>query len=547
MSTYGLLSLGTSGMAAAQAQLQTTGHNIANASVEGYSRQKAMLSTTAGQYSGSGYIGRGVTVQTVTREVSSFLTDKAAQTQASAAADQSRQTMLEQLQSSFGTGENGIGYATSNLFNAWSDLASNPGDSSARQVVLARADDLASMVRNTSDQLDTLQSSVNDEVKTKVSSVNEMAKQVAALNQQIAGYQGQGQTPNDLFDQRDQLVSQISQQVQVTRLEQKDGSMSLFVGGGQSLVLGANAYQLTAHPDTNDQSHIAIGVKIASSERPLGADALGGGALQGLLKFQNDDLSAVRSQLDTLAGSIASQVNQQQSLGVRADGQTGTALFSVSAKQPAGSMRTLLSQPADLAVASPVSVSAAQANTGTAKVASFSFSSTDTMPSKPMTLAFTDNNGAYTIQDASGTVAASGTWSAGQPIKQFGFELQLSGVPKKNDVLTLAKTVDPASNNGNALAMAGLANQANTAGATYTDAYASTLSDIGVRVQGATSAASVSSTVAAKAKEELSSRTGVNLDEEAARLIQYQQSYQAAAKVLQVAQKVFDTLLSLGS
>lgn len=150
--------------------------------------------------------------------------------------------------------------------------------------------------------------------------------------------------------------------------------------------------------------------------------------------------------------------------------------------------------------------------------------------------------------------SGTGSWSAGQPIALNGFALNLSGVPAAGDVFTVAQTAFAAANNGNALAFAALRDAALVGrvasgsggfagGAGFTDAWSQAMADIGVRTQGALTASSISTEVAASAKTELSARSGVNLDEEAARLMQYQQGYQAAAKVLQVAQTLFDTLL----
>ena len=175
------------------------------------------------------------------------------------------------------------------------------------------------------------------------------------------------------------------------------------------------------------------------------------------------------------------------------------------------------------------------------------------------TVTFTSGSGAYNWELRDRTTNAlvssgTGTWVAGQPIALNGFELNLAGVPANGDVFTVAQTPFPASNNGNALALAGLrdamlvgrvGNGAGglTGGMNVTDAWAAAMADIGVRAQGAMTASSISTQVAAAAKEAWSSRSGVNLDEEAAKLMFYQQGYQAAAKVLQVAQTLFDTLL----
>jgi flagellar hook-associated protein 1 FlgK len=226
------------------------------------------------------------------------------------------------------------------------------------------------------------------------------------------------------------------------------------------------------------------------------------------------------------------------------------------------SIRTIasaLSDPNGIAAASPVTATVAATNTGTAAIASLTATSPSLNPNLTATVTFTDDLGDYSwsLVDTTGalpTTTGTGTWTAGQPIALNGFALQLSGVPKNGDVLTVAKTTVPAGNNGNANALLALRdativgqNAAGTGGANVTDAYASTLAAIGVRVQSASLAASQSAAVASDAKTAVANSSGVNLDEEAARLMQFQQSYQAAAKILQVAQTVFDSLLQASS
>jgi flagellar hook-associated protein 1 FlgK len=225
----------------------------------------------------------------------------------------------------------------------------------------------------------------------------------------------------------------------------------------------------------------------------------------------------------------------------------------------ASSMARVLDDPRGLAAASPVTATAGSANTGTAGVASLTVVSPTVDPNQTATITFTSGAGAYNweLRDrVSNALLSSGTgaWTAGQPIALNGFELQLSGVPAAGDVFSVAQTAFPASNNGNALAMTALRDAmlvgrvgngsgGLTGGTNVTDAWAQAMADIGVRTQGATTASAISTQLADSAKQALSSRSGVNLDEEAANLMLYQQGYQAAAKVLQVAQALFDTLL----
>jgi flagellar hook-associated protein 1 FlgK len=230
--------------------------------------------------------------------------------------------------------------------------------------------------------------------------------------------------------------------------------------------------------------------------------------------------------------------------------------------QPVGratqGMRRVLDDPKAIAAASPVTASSSATNTGTANVASLTVVNPTVNPQNTATISFTSSTGDYSwqlVDSTTNAVVANGTgiWTPGTPIALNGFELQLNGVPANGDSFTVSKTQYPAVNNGNALAMAAFRDKplvgrtqsagGVTGGITLSEGYATAMADVGVRVQSATTAHDTSSHVAAAAEQQRAQVAGVNLDEEAAKLIQFQQSYQAAAKVLQVAQTLFDTLL----
>ena len=656
MSANALMSLGIRAMNANYAALQATGHNIANANTEGYSRQSVVLETNGGQFTGAGFFGKGVNVATVQRAHSEFLTREAATSKSVAAADEARSAQLTQLEKVFPLGEAGLGYAASQMFNALVDVANKPSDTSSRQVVLARAGEFASKLATAGGQIETLQRGVTEELKASVTQANMLATRVAELNQRIASATGSGQTPNDLLDQRDQAISELSAYVQVTRIDAGDGTVSLFVGGGQKRVLAGQATPLVTVPDSYDATKLQLGVNDSGSLRMLSQELLTGGSIAGLMRFQNEDLVAARNQLGQLAAAVAGSVNRQQALGLDgsqppgsgapllavgaprvlpASGNSGGGNVSISVAEPtelqasdyelladpslpAGSytltrlsdgstqtvsngsvvdgMRITIGAPAPaandrfllqpvamaavsaslamentrgLAAASPVAATFDVDNIGTASVSALSATAVNGAAAPlTATLTFTDDVGSYSweLRDAGNALVRSGTgsWSAGNPIRsdawtpatpaqRYDWALELNGVPRSGDVLTVGATPFPASDNGNARAMmalgeAGLVGQRTVGGtvvpgASVTDAYANMLAEIGVRVQGAELAAQQSATIADQADADLQSKVGVNLDEEAARLIQFQQSYQAAAKMLQVAQSLFDTLL----
>ena len=637
-----LMSIGKTAMFASYAALQTTSNNIANANTPGYSRQQTQLADAAGQFTGSGFFGKGVDVTSVTRAYDKYLTNQAVSASSTASADAARLDKLTQLESVFPTGDSGLGSASGAFINAFVDLSNNPSDSSARQVVLSKAQDLASRFSAASDQLASLQTGVTQDVKTQVDSLNSLAKQVATLNSQIANLKGSNQPPNQLLDQRDQLISKIADIVNVTTVAADDGSVGVFVGGGQSLVLGSNANTVKAVPDTFDPSKVMLTMVEGSATRQIPPDSLVGGSLAGLMKFQNEDLTSANNLLGQMATAISGAVNEQQALGLdlgqpasagapifsvgapralAASGNTGTAVLSVTVSdsskvqasdysmsfdgtnysltrnvdnttaggpytaaqlatgvqvdgvtiqltggaaasgdrfllQPvataAQSMKSVLASTKGIAAASPFTGSVGVDNKGTATVDSLTAVSPSYNGALSADITFTSAAGAYSWSLSDGSTG-TGTWTAGTPISLNGFELNLSGVPANGDTISVVPTVSTSSNNGNALGFAklgttGIVSQNGAGGGTangisITDAYASALASIGVRVQGGKTAATLSAAVSTQAETARANQAGVNLDEEAARLIQYQQSYQAAAKVLQAAQAVFDTLL----
>ena len=640
MGTSNLMSIGMRAMVANFAALQTTGHNIANANVQGYSRQQVELESAGGQFTGAGFFGKGVDVATITRSHNAFLTREAAAAQSQSAGDLARLEQLTRLEQLFPPGEQGLGYASGQLLNAMVDLASRPQDSSTREVVLARAQEVASRFATTGAQLDALQDGVTQDLRNGIATVNQLSSRIALVNDQISRASGSGQPANDLLDQRDQLISELSSYLPVTAIPADDGTLGVFMASGQRLVLGRSATQLVMVPDAYDISRQAVGIIDNGVTRALPPALVGTGSLGGVLRFQNEDLASARNQLGQLATALSTRLNEQQAFGLdlRTPPGSGAPLFAVGAPialpaatngrdgagnflasvtvavtnasqlraseyelrsdpanagqylvtrlsdgvqrsiasgttldgmaitvgvpapaagdrfllQPltraANEMRRVLADPRGLAAASPLEAVRGIGNTGTASVGSLSVVSASVNPQNTATIAFTNASGAYAweLRDrTSNALVSSGTgnWTAGAPISLNGFELQLEGVPASGDSFAVAQTAHPQANNGNALALVALRDERMVDGQNITDAYASVMAGIGVQVQSARVAADISQGVAASAESRRASQTGVSLDEEAARLLQFQQSYQAAAKVLQVAQSVFDTLL----
>src|ERR1700761_5205388 len=316
MSSSALMSIGQRAMFANYASMQTTGHNIANAQTPGYSRQTVELATSGGQNTGAGFVGKGVDVVTVQRANDAFLTTQAQTASSMAAMDDARSQNLQQLETVFPPGDNGMGKAVGDFMNSYVDLANSPADSSARQVILSDAAEVADRFSTAGQQLDRLQNGVTSDLKNSVAQVNQMAAQVAQLNGDIAALRGTSSAPNDLLDQRDELVKQIGNLVKVTTVNADDGTVGVFIAGGQRLVLGSEAQQLAVTPDPANTSRSAISISDSGQLHELSTDLLVGGSISGLMQYQNQDLVSARNQLGQMAAAVSARVNQVQHYGI---------------------------------------------------------------------------------------------------------------------------------------------------------------------------------------------------------------------------------------
>ena len=648
-----LLNVGTRALQANQVALQTTGNNIANVNTPGYSRQSVVLQSVAGQYTGGGYVGKGVDVQTILRNHNEFLTRQSALSSSVAASDTTQLDQLTQLENIFQGGATGLGASVSNMLNSFSDIATAPTDLTARTVALTGADEMASRFRAASTSLSDMKQGVQSQLTDSVAAVNSLAGRIAAANDQIARAQGSGQPPNDLLDQRDQLIKDLNQYVQTTNIPADDGSVGIFLAGSQPLVLGNTASPVSLGTDAfNDPAKTKLTTK---SGVVLDESMLGGGQIAGLLKFQNTDLANATNLLGRMALAIGTAMNDQNKLGIDLNGAPGGNVFNVSAlpdglkastnqgsatlqvaiqappnsgttklqasnyevsftgatagsitrlsdgvitpfsaspisidglnitasgtaaagdrflitpfSSVSATLTTAFSSPAALAMASPVAASAGISNTGTLAVATLSAQTIAKPTSDQYSISFNVVAGSPTTYSVTNTTtgtlvtpalpAAQPIYVPGQAIvyapitspATAGWSLTLTGAAMAGDTFTVggSATVQPNANShlnsGNAEAMMALRDVKMFDGAALTDGYASAMAEIGVRVQSATSTAAVSKSIYTNIESARAGVAGVNLDEEAAKLMQYQQAYQASAKMLQIAQNVFDTMM----
>ncbi|HEY0269191.1 MAG TPA: flagellar hook-associated protein FlgK, partial [Methyloradius sp.] len=244
MATSNILSIGQSALSAAQAGISTTGHNIANASTPGYSRQIVIQGSAGAQNFGYGYVGQGTQVTTVQRIFNNLLASQISTSQSSYNQINTYATQMSQIDNMLADSTAGVSPALQNFFNTAQTLSANPSDASARQAYLSASQALASRFQSVGNQLNSINDSVNSQISSSITTINSYTSQIANLNDMITKAQNlTGQPPNDLLDQRDQLVSDLSKEIKVTVVNQQ-GSYNVFVGNGQPMVVGGDTYKL---------------------------------------------------------------------------------------------------------------------------------------------------------------------------------------------------------------------------------------------------------------------------------------------------------------
>ena len=620
----GILSTGNSAMLAAYTQLQVTSHNIANANTPGYTRQEAQLASAGANFTGSGYIGRGVELTAVKRNYNEYLTREVRQTQAQASGDSVRATEMSRIDRLFANSNQGLGAAIDDLAVAWGDVVSRPFDNSARSTVLARAQTLSQRVAGIDQQLEQSSQDVNARLLQSARAINPTLEKLAKLNDQLAAVGANQQSPNDLLDARDQMVAQINKTVRATAYENPDGTINLFSQGGDVLVLGNQAAKFGVQTDPLTGSP-GITLSINGTTTIQTTASLGGGELSGLMQFRDDDLAQVRARLGQMVGSLASAINDIQTTGTDANGNTASPLFASGSPQvrssainagnasfgvsvtdgkalapsdyeitfsggvysvkrltdglttnyaalpaqfdglnvthisgspangdrfllKAGSaftsgFKSLLTQPSQLAAGMAMTAVPSSTNGGDVAASAFSVQSTGANLTAPVTLTFTSSSSFDVAGTGTGNPSGQ-AYGAGTTLSFNGWTATLNGTPKAGDVITISPVAQPSADNRNAQRMLAAFNQSNSNGTSFTGSYADLVGDVGIKARSANDSKTLSSGLLLNAQAAQSEASGVNLDEEAAKLIQFQQAYQAAAKLISTGQQMFESLMS---
>lgn len=571
-----MLNIGTSALITTQASLSTTSHNISNANTEGYNRQRVQQGTQIANFEGSSYIGSGTKVDSVERIFDQFLADQVRIFTSQEKQFDTFTTFARQVDDLLGSPELSLSSGLQGFFDSIQDVADDPTSIPARQVMLTQADTLANRFNILDTQLNSFNEQVNVNLQTAVNEVNALAKGIAELNQVLIETSGSSATPpNDLLDQRDQLINQLSSYISVSTNPQSNGAINVFIGNGQGLVVGQSDIALSVVFDPLDSSRSEVGYG------PSGINVsaqLTGGSIGGLLTVRQDVINPARAEIDALAVGMIDSLNAQHKVGLTIDGNAGGNFFEPSDAllQDAGSIRLAITNPRDIAIALPVLTATNVNNIGTAalEIKKVDGSDPSFTPLNPLIsdLVFSFDSSlippGYTVSYAGETATidynsatengktfdlSALTFTGAPPPTAPPLTITLSGVPSNTDNFTVSNSTnggfDSVGDNRNGLALGELQlsktlNQVNgNATRSFGDAYGMLVANVATRTNQSDVGQQTQKALLDQTSLRYESTSGVNLDEEAANLIKFQQAYQAASQIITVSNTIFDALI----
>lgn len=316
------LNTALSSMLAQQGAIDTTTNNIANVDTPGYSQQVANLEEAPTIQEGDLTYGTGVQIASVTSLRDAVLdvrinqeTAQQGQLNAFIGAGQQVQALFNE------TSGTGLQSSLTAFFNSFSELSSNPSDSTTRQNVLTAAQNLTEAFNQTSNNLSTLQTNADLSVQQSVSQIDSLTSQIAQVNQEVVEAQENGQNPGPAEDQRQQLINQLSNYIGVSETDAGDGSLTLSTANGSALVVGSQSFNLTTQTNANGfQDVYSNGQDITSQ--------ISGGSLAGNIQIRDQEIPALQNSLDTLAYNLTTAVNQQNEAGYDLNGNPGGDIFT---------------------------------------------------------------------------------------------------------------------------------------------------------------------------------------------------------------------------
>lgn len=522
--------------------------NVAGVNTEGYVRRTVSLSPGTLLESGSGSQGGREDTVVIRRQVDEFLVDQARVTGSNAERARIVAEKAGQLKGLLSADSASLQDSLVSLRDGFDGLASQPTSAYARDTLMSRLESTISRLHDLDDRIRLYEGEIDSRISSEVDTLNALTKQVADLNRKIASGSVENSSANStLLDMRDRAVDRIAQKVSVRVLPGINGALSVSTKSGVSLVDGLDSATLTTIPDPYQRDRLMVALVTDSKINEI-SDQFGGGTIGGLLETRSTLIDPSRNQLGRVAAGLAMLLNDQNKQGVTPTGAAGTNIVTIGG---------------------PL-VMARSGNTGTATI-NASIDDVKKLTAGDYLVERSGTNWVVRRSDTLEAVTTTGAGTAASPIKFEGLALVISGTPANADRFLIRPTRDAVTGlaltttNSQAVAAAKAGSGAGSGDNTNALAMARLFDDnvfddsqrslrgiaerLTGRVAGIADSCATSAEVQTLAAEEAQSAranmSSVNLDEEAAELLRFQQAYQAAAQVMRMSNQLFDSLLTI--
>jgi flagellar hook-associated protein 1 len=578
MSLNSALNIGRSALTASQIGLQVAGNNLANASTPGYSRQSAFFSPGSSQYVSNGVaIGRGVMTDSVRRQVDAAIQSRLFNSLSTESAAFQRSSIYTGVESAIGElTDNDISSGLSAFFNTWSERA-NLTESSAS--VVQEGDRLASLVRRQRSSLAQLRDQVDGQIGASVSQADALMSRIAGLNTQVASAEATGAEASTLRDQRDQAIADLAKIMDVSVVDNGPQGLTVLIGSEPVVVAGTSRGLEMTRENAADGT---VAVIVRTKDRPTQV-APREGELGAMLQERTRAVDDATEALDRLASRLIFNVNKLHSTGRNRAGLTTTtgslamglsdrtlALndpanqtmarlpfeptnggFTVTVRQPNSEQTQTVRIPVDLDGINAAGLPGTGDDTSLDDIRAAldgvdGLSATITADGKLKVDA--DAGVEFSFEEDSSSVLAVlgvNAYFTGTDATDIAMREDLVSSP---DLLTVGRTVDGVFvENGTALRMADLleTSDAELGDRSIGAFWREKVSGIGTRSAGAAADAQAAADVKTSLENQRAAVSGVSTDEESLNLMAFQRQYQGAARLISVADEMFNTLLQL--
>lgn len=552
---FSVLNTAKLGLLSQQLAIEVTGQNIANVQTEGYSRQEVNFEATNPRNFNLGQIGTGVRVAGIERSHDEFLFSQILGEGDTLGRFQVRKDVFEQLElllsENNGRSLNG---SLSSFFNGLQDVASNLTGLPERSSLLAEAQNLSSVFNNLGESLFQIQQNLDSAISVEVAKINSLTQEVAALNKAIHANEPTTFSANDLRDKRDQKVKELSELIDLNFVDEQDGQISLTLDDGTPLVLQSNVFTLTTSINGNNKSLLNVGILDTAGNRTDVTSSLTGGTIKDFLEMRDVEVEGLMDKLDRLAAGFIQEFNEIHQQGFGIDGSTGNNFFNTLRTTVVNNVNNTGSSTLTAANGDPSNISIDKYE--------ITFTGSNALSVQNLTTGassgtFTFTSGS-TFNLANGfAVTISGTPAVGDRYKLSVSESAAREFSVSNEVLSngnkISAGLNSSTDGGNALALTDLQSKlvfdsvtlkAGSGTFTFDEFYSSIVSTVGIQSFASRSTLSQQDGILLQLNTRRESVSGVSIDEEMINMIKFQQAFNAAARLIGVADELLDTIIN---